>query len=74
MIILVGFFGFEFPRYNYAYNGKQYKYLYGCGFGEALPDRLVKIDTETKVNYFVRFNLCVGSNPRYKTLNLISNK
>ena len=46
----VGFFGFEFPRYNYDFVGKKYRYLYGTGFAEVLPDRLVKIDTDTKVN------------------------
>lgn len=43
-----GFFGFEFPRYNYALNGLKYRYLYGCGFGQVLPDKLCKIDTEHK--------------------------
>jgi len=43
-----GFFGFEFPRYNYALNGQKYRYLYGCGFGQMLPDKLCKIDTKTK--------------------------
>lgn len=47
-----GFFGFEFPRYNYALNGKKYRYLYGCGFGQVLPDRLVKIDTDEKSTLF----------------------
>lgn len=46
-----GFFGFEFPRYNYALNGVKYRHLYGCGFGQILPDRLVKIDTDTKVRF-----------------------
>ena len=48
--ISVGFFGFEFPRYNYAFNGLKYRYLYGTGFGEVLPDRIIKIDTQTKVS------------------------
>jgi len=47
----IGFFGFEFPRYNYNLNGEKYRYLYGCGFGQILPDRLVKIDTQTKVSF-----------------------
>lgn len=44
----IGFYGFEFPRYNYALNGLPYSYLYGNGFGTILPDRIIKVNVNTK--------------------------
>ena len=44
----IGFYGFEFPRYNYDLNGLPYNYLYGNGFGTILPDRIIKVNVNTK--------------------------
>uniref|UniRef100_H0YPV0 Carotenoid-cleaving dioxygenase, mitochondrial n=1 Tax=Taeniopygia guttata TaxID=59729 RepID=H0YPV0_TAEGU len=41
--------GLEFPQINYArYNGRRYRYFYGCGFGHLVGDSLIKVDVETK--------------------------
>nr|XP_020648833.1 beta,beta-carotene 9',10'-oxygenase isoform X1 [Pogona vitticeps]XP_020648839.1 beta,beta-carotene 9',10'-oxygenase isoform X1 [Pogona vitticeps] len=41
--------GLEFPQINYArYNGKKYRYFYGCGFGHIIGDSLIKTDVQTK--------------------------
>ncbi|KAF2985390.1 hypothetical protein EK904_004170 [Melospiza melodia maxima] len=41
--------GLEFPQINYSgYNGRRYRYFYGCGFGHLLGDSLIKVDVETK--------------------------
>uniref|UniRef100_UPI00398EDD71 carotenoid-cleaving dioxygenase, mitochondrial-like isoform X1 n=1 Tax=Pristiophorus japonicus TaxID=55135 RepID=UPI00398EDD71 len=41
--------GMEFPRINYAkYNTKKYKFFYGCGLNNVMPDSLIKMDVETK--------------------------
>ncbi|XP_074832820.1 carotenoid-cleaving dioxygenase, mitochondrial [Carettochelys insculpta] len=41
--------GLEFPQINYSqYNGKKYRFFYGCGFGHLVGDSLIKIDIETK--------------------------
>ncbi|XP_068016022.1 carotenoid-cleaving dioxygenase, mitochondrial [Melanerpes formicivorus] len=41
--------GLEFPQINYSgYNGRRYRYFYGCGFGHLVGDSLIKVDVETK--------------------------
>nr|XP_008121888.1 PREDICTED: beta,beta-carotene 9',10'-oxygenase [Anolis carolinensis] len=41
--------GLEFPQINYThYNGKKYRYFYGCGFGNVVGDSLIKMDLKTK--------------------------
>ncbi|NXE70194.1 BCDO2 oxygenase, partial [Calcarius ornatus] len=41
--------GLEFPQINYSgYNGRRYRYFYGCGFGHLLGDSLIKVDVDTK--------------------------
>lgn len=46
----VGPHGFEFCRINYSqYNGIKHRYIYGNGFGSMLPDRILKVDTKTKL-------------------------
>ncbi|KAL9825761.1 carotenoid-cleaving dioxygenase, mitochondrial isoform 1-T1 [Geothlypis trichas] len=41
--------GLEFPQINYAgYNGRRYRFFYGCGFGHLLGDSLIKVDVDTK--------------------------
>lgn len=46
--------GLEFPQINYrGYNGRRYRYFYGCGFGHLVGDSLIKVDVETK-NFKVR--------------------
>ncbi|XP_074256682.1 carotenoid-cleaving dioxygenase, mitochondrial isoform X3 [Saimiri boliviensis] len=41
--------GIEFPQINYAqFNGKKYRFFYGCGFRHLLGDSLIKVDVVTK--------------------------
>ncbi|NXN12084.1 BCDO2 oxygenase, partial [Indicator maculatus] len=41
--------GLEFPQINYSgYNGRRYRYFYGCGFGHLVGNSLIKVDVETK--------------------------
>ncbi|XP_009327804.1 PREDICTED: beta,beta-carotene 9',10'-oxygenase isoform X1 [Pygoscelis adeliae] len=41
--------GLEFPQINYSrYNGRRYRYFYGCGFRHLVGDSLIKVDVETK--------------------------
>uniref|UniRef100_A0A0K2V7I8 Betacarotene oxygenase 2 [Xenopus laevis] n=1 Tax=Lepeophtheirus salmonis TaxID=72036 RepID=A0A0K2V7I8_LEPSM len=38
----------EFPRLNYEYSGKKYRYLYGLGNEYLHPNKILKIDTESR--------------------------
>uniref|UniRef100_A0A2K5QKP3 Carotenoid-cleaving dioxygenase, mitochondrial n=1 Tax=Cebus imitator TaxID=2715852 RepID=A0A2K5QKP3_CEBIM len=41
--------GIEFPQINYAqFNGKKYRFFYGCGFRHLLGDSLIKVDVVNK--------------------------
>nr|XP_054097536.1 carotenoid-cleaving dioxygenase, mitochondrial isoform X4 [Callithrix jacchus] len=41
--------GIELPQINYAqFNGKKYRFFYGCGFRHLLGDSLIKVDVVNK--------------------------
>ncbi|XP_054549074.1 carotenoid-cleaving dioxygenase, mitochondrial isoform X3 [Talpa occidentalis] len=41
--------GVEFPQINYSqFNGKKYRFFYGCGFRHLVGDSLVKVDVVNK--------------------------
>ncbi|ELW64254.1 Beta,beta-carotene 9',10'-oxygenase [Tupaia chinensis] len=41
--------GIEFPQINYGqFNGKKYRYFYGCGFRHLVGDSLIKVDVVNK--------------------------
>ena len=46
---MVGPHGFEFCRINYEnFNGREHRYIWGNGFGTMIPDKIMKVDTQTK--------------------------
>ncbi|XP_012865057.1 PREDICTED: beta,beta-carotene 9',10'-oxygenase [Dipodomys ordii] len=41
--------GIEFPQINYSqFNGKKYRFFYGCGFRHLVGDSLIKVDVVEK--------------------------
>ncbi|NXH18554.1 BCDO2 oxygenase, partial [Bucco capensis] len=56
--------GLEFPQINYwHYNGRRYRYFYGCGFRHLLGDSLIKVDVETKNFKIWQEDGCYPSEP-----------
>jgi carotenoid cleavage dioxygenase-like enzyme len=61
----------EFPRINYKYNGKKYRYVYGAGASESrrkesvLPetDRLIKYDLQKRQEVIWENNKIMASEP-----------
>uniref|UniRef100_A0A1A7WSJ8 Retinal pigment epithelium-specific protein 65kDa n=1 Tax=Iconisemion striatum TaxID=60296 RepID=A0A1A7WSJ8_9TELE len=57
---------FEFPQINYSqYCGKKYSFTYGLGLNHFIPDRIVKLNVQTKETRVWQEEDCYPSEPLF---------
>ncbi|XP_038151024.1 retinal Mueller cells isomerohydrolase-like [Cyprinodon tularosa] len=57
---------FEFPQINYSKCcGKKYSFAYGLGLNHFIPDRIVKLDVQTKEQWVWQEEDCYPSEPLF---------
>uniref|UniRef100_A0A7N6BTX0 Retinoid isomerohydrolase RPE65 n=1 Tax=Anabas testudineus TaxID=64144 RepID=A0A7N6BTX0_ANATE len=57
---------FEFPQINYSqYRGKKYSFAYGLGLTHFIPDRIVKLNVQTKETWVWQEEECYPSEPLF---------
>uniref|UniRef100_A0A8D3BY80 Retinal pigment epithelium-specific protein 65kDa n=1 Tax=Scophthalmus maximus TaxID=52904 RepID=A0A8D3BY80_SCOMX len=57
---------FEFPQINYSlYRGKKYSFAYGLGLNHFIPDRIVKLNVQTKETWVWQEEECYPSEPLF---------
>ncbi|XP_034557611.1 retinal Mueller cells isomerohydrolase-like isoform X1 [Notolabrus celidotus] len=57
---------FEFPQINYSLcNGEKYSFTYGLGLNHFIPDRIVKLNVQTKETWVWQEEDCYPSEPLF---------
>lgn len=57
---------FEFPQINYSLcGGKKYSFAYGLGLNHFIPDRIVKLNVQTKETWVWQEDECYPSEPLF---------
>ncbi|XP_031138224.1 retinal Mueller cells isomerohydrolase-like [Sander lucioperca] len=57
---------FEFPQINYSLcRGKKYSFAYGLGLNHFIPDRIVKLNVQTKQTWVWQEEECYPSEPLF---------
>ncbi|KAM8874064.1 retinal Mueller cells isomerohydrolase-like [Spinachia spinachia] len=57
---------FEFPQINYSLcRGKKYSFAYGLGLNHFIPDRIVKLNVQTKETWVWQEEECYPSEPLF---------
>uniref|UniRef100_A0AAQ4RLS3 Retinoid isomerohydrolase RPE65 n=1 Tax=Gasterosteus aculeatus aculeatus TaxID=481459 RepID=A0AAQ4RLS3_GASAC len=57
---------FEFPQINYSLcRGKKYSFAYGLGLNHFIPDRIVKLNVQTKETWVWQEDECYPSEPLF---------
>ncbi|XP_061681328.1 retinal Mueller cells isomerohydrolase-like [Syngnathoides biaculeatus] len=57
---------FEFPQINYSQCcGKQYSFTYGLGLNHFIPDKIVKLNVQTKETWMWQEDECYPSEPLF---------
>ncbi|XP_062250758.1 retinal Mueller cells isomerohydrolase-like [Platichthys flesus] len=58
--------GFEFPQINYSLcRGKKYSFAYGLGLNHFIPDRIIKLNVQTKETWLWQEEDCYPSEPLF---------